>query len=178
MLQTFINLFFLKCISWSGVQHIKRQDIVLKWELGEGAFGKVYLAECANLSPDSDKMLVAIKVSRFTPSTPINVASLPVNICDISCQCEASQAGHTGCIDITPAFHCSFNVCFCRISHRREVNTHNGWSFFPCTLFLLFLSWFLTLSTAVKENHIMIIIFLSNNTFTAAFRKVISFSVQ
>lgn len=47
----------------SGVQHIKRQDIVLKWELGEGAFGKVYLAECANLSPDSDKMLVAIKVS-------------------------------------------------------------------------------------------------------------------
>ncbi|XP_072316601.1 high affinity nerve growth factor receptor [Eucyclogobius newberryi] len=43
------------------VQHIKRQDITLKWELGEGAFGKVYLAECANLSPDSDKMLVAIK---------------------------------------------------------------------------------------------------------------------
>lgn len=46
----------------AGVQHIKRKDIVLKWELGEGAFGKVYLAECANLSPDSDKMLVAIKV--------------------------------------------------------------------------------------------------------------------
>ncbi|XP_030637236.1 high affinity nerve growth factor receptor [Chanos chanos] len=43
------------------VQHIKRQDIVLKWELGEGAFGKVYLAECANLCPDTDKMLVAIK---------------------------------------------------------------------------------------------------------------------
>ncbi|XP_034553546.1 high affinity nerve growth factor receptor isoform X1 [Notolabrus celidotus] len=43
------------------VQNIKRQDIVLKWELGEGAFGKVYLAECANLSPDNDKMLVAIK---------------------------------------------------------------------------------------------------------------------
>ncbi|XP_068425753.1 high affinity nerve growth factor receptor isoform X2 [Clinocottus analis] len=43
------------------VQHIKRQDIVLKWELGEGAFGKVYLADCANLSPDSNKMLVAIK---------------------------------------------------------------------------------------------------------------------
>ncbi|KAK7886506.1 hypothetical protein WMY93_026127 [Mugilogobius chulae] len=43
------------------VQHIKRQDIVLKWELGEGAFGKVYLAECANLSPDSETMLVAIK---------------------------------------------------------------------------------------------------------------------
>ncbi|XP_062255771.1 high affinity nerve growth factor receptor [Platichthys flesus] len=43
------------------VQNIKRQDITLKWELGEGAFGKVYLAECAHLSPDSDKMLVAIK---------------------------------------------------------------------------------------------------------------------
>ncbi|XP_060937436.1 high affinity nerve growth factor receptor [Limanda limanda] len=43
------------------VQHVKRQDITLKWELGEGAFGKVYLAECAHLSPDSDKMLVAIK---------------------------------------------------------------------------------------------------------------------
>ncbi|XP_013878896.1 high affinity nerve growth factor receptor isoform X2 [Austrofundulus limnaeus] len=43
------------------VQHIKQKDIVLKWELGEGAFGKVYLAECANLGPDSDKMLVAIK---------------------------------------------------------------------------------------------------------------------
>lgn len=40
---------------------------MLKWELGEGAFGKVYLAECANLSPDSDKMLVAIKVSNSVP---------------------------------------------------------------------------------------------------------------
>lgn len=47
---------------FAGVQHIKRKDIVLKWELGEGAFGKVYLAECANLCPDTDKMLVAIKV--------------------------------------------------------------------------------------------------------------------
>lgn len=59
------NLLMVKtpCASRPGVQHIKRQDIVLKWELGEGAFGKVYLAECANLSPDSDRMLVAIKVS-------------------------------------------------------------------------------------------------------------------
>lgn len=55
------------CILSLGVQHIKRQDIVLKWELGEGAFGKVYLAECANLSPDSDKMLVAIKVREPAP---------------------------------------------------------------------------------------------------------------
>ncbi|XP_029104320.1 high affinity nerve growth factor receptor-like [Scleropages formosus] len=52
------------------VQHIKRQDIVLKWELGEGAFGKVYLAECANLSPDCDNMLVAIKTLKVaTEST-------------------------------------------------------------------------------------------------------------
>lgn len=59
------------CVLSSGVQHIKRQDIVLKWELGEGAFGKVYLAECANLSPDSDKMLVAIKVREPTSSFTI-----------------------------------------------------------------------------------------------------------
>ncbi|RMB94301.1 hypothetical protein DUI87_29109 [Hirundo rustica rustica] len=48
---------------WLGkdVQHIKRRDIVLKRELGEGAFGKVFLAECYNLSPTNDKMLVAVK---------------------------------------------------------------------------------------------------------------------
>lgn len=45
------------------VQHIKRRDIILKRELGEGAFGKVFLAECYNLSPTKDKMLVAVKVS-------------------------------------------------------------------------------------------------------------------
>nr|XP_031291913.1 high affinity nerve growth factor receptor [Camelus dromedarius] len=43
------------------VRHIKRRDIVLKWELGEGAFGKVFLAECHNLLPEQDKMLVAVK---------------------------------------------------------------------------------------------------------------------
>uniref|UniRef100_A0A8C6RIK6 Tyrosine-protein kinase receptor n=1 Tax=Nannospalax galili TaxID=1026970 RepID=A0A8C6RIK6_NANGA len=43
------------------VHHIKRQDIVLKWELGEGAFGKVFLAECHNLLSEQDKMLVAVK---------------------------------------------------------------------------------------------------------------------
>nr|KAF6397465.1 neurotrophic receptor tyrosine kinase 1 [Rousettus aegyptiacus] len=43
------------------VRHIKRQDIVLKWELGEGAFGKVFLAECHHLLPEQDKMLVAVK---------------------------------------------------------------------------------------------------------------------
>lgn len=50
-------------LSVSDVQHIKRRDIILKRELGEGAFGKVFLAECYNLSPTKDKMLVAVKVS-------------------------------------------------------------------------------------------------------------------
>ncbi|XP_075581670.1 BDNF/NT-3 growth factors receptor-like isoform X3 [Pelecanus crispus] len=43
------------------VQHIKRHNIVLKRELGEGAFGKVFLAECYNLCPKQDKILVAVK---------------------------------------------------------------------------------------------------------------------
>ncbi|GAA6082137.1 NT-3 growth factor receptor [Tachysurus ichikawai] len=43
------------------VQHVKRRDIVLKRELGEGAFGKVFLAECYNLSPTKEKMAVAVK---------------------------------------------------------------------------------------------------------------------
>ncbi|KAF4803641.1 hypothetical protein TURU_014361 [Turdus rufiventris] len=45
----------------SVVQHIKRHNIVLKTELGEGAFGKVFLAECYNLCPKQDKILVAVK---------------------------------------------------------------------------------------------------------------------
>lgn len=36
---------------------------MLKRELGEGAFGKVFLAECYNLSPDQEKILVAVKVN-------------------------------------------------------------------------------------------------------------------
>ena len=51
------------CHAPTDVQHIKRRDIVLKRELGEGAFGKVFLAECYNLSPTKDKMLVAVKVN-------------------------------------------------------------------------------------------------------------------
>uniref|UniRef100_U3JK63 Tyrosine-protein kinase receptor n=1 Tax=Ficedula albicollis TaxID=59894 RepID=U3JK63_FICAL len=43
------------------VHHVQRRDIVLKWELGEGAFGKVFLAECYNLLPEQEKMLVAVK---------------------------------------------------------------------------------------------------------------------
>ncbi|XP_035235678.1 neurotrophic tyrosine kinase, receptor, type 2a isoform X2 [Anguilla anguilla] len=43
------------------VQHIKRHNIMLKRELGEGAFGKVFLAECYNLTPEQEKILVAVK---------------------------------------------------------------------------------------------------------------------
>ncbi|KAM6902283.1 neurotrophic tyrosine kinase, receptor, type 2b [Xenentodon cancila] len=43
------------------VQHIKRHNIVLKRELGEGAFGKVFLAECYNLVPHQEKIHVAVK---------------------------------------------------------------------------------------------------------------------
>lgn len=56
------NSFSSLSLSFSDVQHIKRRDIILKRELGEGAFGKVFLAECYNLSPTKDKMLVAVKV--------------------------------------------------------------------------------------------------------------------
>lgn len=47
---------------FSVVQHIKRHNIVLKRELGEGAFGKVFLAECYSLTPDQEKLHVAVKV--------------------------------------------------------------------------------------------------------------------
>ncbi|XP_078718563.1 BDNF/NT-3 growth factors receptor, partial [Lampetra fluviatilis] len=43
------------------VPHIKRQDIALMCELGEGAFGKVYLAECSSLDVGQEPMLVAAK---------------------------------------------------------------------------------------------------------------------
>ncbi|XP_021232487.1 high affinity nerve growth factor receptor [Numida meleagris] len=43
------------------VHHVQRRDIVLKWELGEGAFGKVFLAECSHLLPEQEKTLVAVK---------------------------------------------------------------------------------------------------------------------
>ncbi|XP_078711064.1 BDNF/NT-3 growth factors receptor-like [Lampetra fluviatilis] len=43
------------------VQQITRRDIVLKSELGEGAFGKVFLAECFNLSAEKQSILVAVK---------------------------------------------------------------------------------------------------------------------
>ncbi|XP_051916814.1 NT-3 growth factor receptor-like [Hippocampus zosterae] len=47
--------------SSTNVEHLKRRDIILKRELGEGAFGKVFLAECNTLCPQKEKMLVAVK---------------------------------------------------------------------------------------------------------------------
>ncbi|NXC22306.1 NTRK1 factor, partial [Corythaeola cristata] len=55
------------------VHHVQRRDIVLKWELGEGAFGKVFLAECSNLLPEQEKMLVAVKaLKEVTESTRLD----------------------------------------------------------------------------------------------------------
>src|SRR4029434_4338575 len=70
------HLFISYISLLTDVQHIKRRDIVLKRELGEGAFGKIFLAECYNLSPTKDKMLVAVKVrddpsiTAHSPGTP------------------------------------------------------------------------------------------------------------
>lgn len=58
------------------VQHIKRHNIVLKRELGEGAFGKVFLAECYNLTPDQEKLHVAVKVAIRKPFAPTINASV------------------------------------------------------------------------------------------------------
>ncbi|MBN3289991.1 NTRK1 factor, partial [Polypterus senegalus] len=60
---------FIENPQYFSVQHIKWRDIVLKWELGEGAFGKVYLAECFNLSPKQEKMLVAVKTLKDASGT-------------------------------------------------------------------------------------------------------------
>lgn len=46
---------------------------MLKRELGEGAFGKVFLAECYNLSPTKDKMLVAVKVRDDRRDLPLRL---------------------------------------------------------------------------------------------------------
>ncbi|KAK7933806.1 hypothetical protein WMY93_004702 [Mugilogobius chulae] len=60
------------------VQHIKRHNIVLKRELGEGAFGKVFLAECYNLSPDQEKILVAVKIGvTSSPRRSLSVSPAP-----------------------------------------------------------------------------------------------------
>ncbi|KAK0150033.1 NT-3 growth factor receptor [Merluccius polli] len=47
--------------SASFVPHIQRRDIILKRELGEGSFGKVFLAECYDLDPMTPKTLASVK---------------------------------------------------------------------------------------------------------------------
>uniref|UniRef100_UPI00358E3374 BDNF/NT-3 growth factors receptor n=1 Tax=Myxine glutinosa TaxID=7769 RepID=UPI00358E3374 len=51
------------------VPHIKRQDLTLKEELGEGAFGKVYLAECSSLDVNQKTSLVAAKTLKEPSET-------------------------------------------------------------------------------------------------------------
>uniref|UniRef100_A0A8C4QVL8 Tyrosine-protein kinase receptor n=1 Tax=Eptatretus burgeri TaxID=7764 RepID=A0A8C4QVL8_EPTBU len=51
------------------VPHIKRQDLTLKEELGEGAFGKVYLAECSTLDVNQKTSLVAAKTLKEPSET-------------------------------------------------------------------------------------------------------------
>lgn len=48
---------------------------MLKRELGEGAFGKVFLAECYNLTPDHEKIHVAVKVETRRPSVNLKLRS-------------------------------------------------------------------------------------------------------
>lgn len=93
------------CLCLTVVQHIKRHNIVLKRELGEGAFGKVFLAECYNLCPEQDKILVAVKVSEHSrmshyPWSLLTCQSVPlfyfiaVAISGAKCIC------HGGCVQI------------------------------------------------------------------------------
>ncbi|KAJ1069567.1 hypothetical protein K5549_006151 [Capra hircus] len=74
------------------VQHIKRRDIVLKRELGEGAFGKVFLAECYNLSPTKDKMLVAVK----------DVLSMPRKSSDHFSRVQLHEGSFNFCAHLSP----------------------------------------------------------------------------
>eukprot|EP00058_Branchiostoma_floridae_P009107 XP_002594595.1 hypothetical protein BRAFLDRAFT_77566 [Branchiostoma floridae] len=43
------------------IRHIQRDTIHFVGELGEGAFGRVYLGKCEKLKPDEDASLVAVK---------------------------------------------------------------------------------------------------------------------
>ncbi|XP_077565398.1 NT-3 growth factor receptor-like [Stigmatopora nigra] len=54
------------------VQHLKRKDIILKRELGEGAFGKVFLAEYYTQCSKMNKMLVAVKTLKDPTSSARN----------------------------------------------------------------------------------------------------------
>lgn len=65
---------------------------MLKWELGEGAFGKVFLAECHNLLPEKDKMLVAVKVRPW----PRSIGGPGPTPRALSCQDRVLKMGERG----------------------------------------------------------------------------------
>lgn len=73
---------------------------MLKWELGEGAFGKVFLAECHNLLPEQDKMLVAVKVRPGPRSTagqgPTSRSAIIPGLCAQAWGWNVGS-GHLGC---------------------------------------------------------------------------------
>ena len=58
----------------------------------------------------------------------------------------------------TAAFHYSFDVCMCRISHRHEENTHSRWGAlsFPASLCLSLSQSPPLAFSGVKENHVII----------------------
>ncbi|NXE16667.1 NTRK1 factor, partial [Lophotis ruficrista] len=79
------------------VHHVQRRDIALKWELGEGAFGKVFLAECRNLLPERDTMLVAVKhVYTYVRTLPL---------CACTHMCPSFPDMHTHACTPLPSAH-------------------------------------------------------------------------
>ena len=47
--------------AWLAVRHITRQDIHFVRELGEGAFGRVFLGLCKGIQPGEEHTMVAVK---------------------------------------------------------------------------------------------------------------------
>ncbi|NXT05900.1 NTRK1 factor, partial [Prunella fulvescens] len=81
------------------VHHVQRRDIVLKWELGEGAFGKVFLAECYNLLPEQEKMLVAVKVRREGHDLGVRRGSLEGCVADAASRQALKEATESARLD-------------------------------------------------------------------------------
>ncbi|NWT76576.1 NTRK1 factor, partial [Prunella himalayana] len=81
------------------VHHVQRRDIVLKWELGEGAFGKVFLAECYNLLPEQEKMLVAVKVRREGHDLGVRRGSLEGCVTDAASRQALKEATESARLD-------------------------------------------------------------------------------
>lgn len=68
---------------------------MLKRELGEGAFGKVFLAECYNLTPDQEKLHVAVKVwvgGAGAPERSSTPSLLLLSVCSVQTLKEANES--------------------------------------------------------------------------------------